>query len=309
MTLPNTTQLHRLPSIRSLLAFNAVAEHLNQVRAAQSLSLTQSALSRQIKSLEDHLGVVLFERTSRGLNFTQEGELLYDYTKRSFSLLNEGISRLVLNIERQTLVISVARSFAERVLAPRLHAFLELHPWIDLHIDVHRYYADIESSGADVSIRLGDGNWPRHQPMQLTQDFVVAVCAPATAGFLEGRSPGDLTGCFLYVNQERDYRSLWNDRNPTEAIGNYSGVLKFNDSSTLMAALEAGMGVTLTRHCLVSDALHGGRLVRLWQTSMQDELNYYAICSQRTAHRRSTGLFIDWLREVFAQEGWGHAIR
>jgi len=108
MSSANTFPLQRIPSLRSLLVFDTVARHLNQVRAAESLSLTQSALSRQIKALEDHLGVTLFERNSRGLKFTQEGELLYDFTRRSFELLNEGLGRLVLNVERQTLVVSAA---------------------------------------------------------------------------------------------------------------------------------------------------------------------------------------------------------
>lgn len=299
MSLPNTTHLLRVPSLRSLFVFNVVAEHLNQVRAAQSLSLTQSALSRQIKSLEDHLGVLLFERTSKGLCFTQEGELLYDHTKRSFSLLNEGLGRLVLNVERQTLVVSAARSFAERVLAARVGEFVELHPWIDVRIDIHRYFADMESSGADISIRLGDGNWDEHLHVRLTDDYLIPVCAPDRANFLAGRNPGNLLGCFFYVNQERDYLERWNKDNPDEKISGFNGMLKFNDSSTLLAAVESGSGVAITRYSLVKDAIERGRLVRLWLGSAHDGLNYYALRSQRTAHRRSTTLFLDWLGTVF----------
>ncbi|ETF03487.1 hypothetical protein W822_09275 [Advenella kashmirensis W13003] len=272
---------------------------MNQVRAAQSLSLTQSALSRQIKSLEDHLGVLLFERTSKGLCFTQEGELLYDFTKRSFSLLNEGLGRLVLNVERQTLVVSAARSFAERVLSARVGDFVELHPWIDVHIDVHRYFSDMDSSGADISIRLGDGNWDDHLQVRLTDDFLIPVCAPDRASFLANRSPGDILGCIFYINQERDYLERWNKENPNEAISGFNSILKFNDSSTLLAAVESGSGVAITRYSLVKNAIEQGRLVRLWHGSAHDHLNYYALCSHRTAHRRSTTLFLDWLGSVF----------
>lgn len=299
MTLPNTPHLSRLPSLRSLLVFNVVAEHLNQVRAAESLTLTQSALSRQIKSLEDHLGVVLFARTSKGLCFTQEGELLYDFTRRSFSLLNEGLSRLVLNVEQQTLVVSVARTFAERILAARLGNFVELHPWVDVRIDVHRYYADIESSGVDVSIRLGDGNWTNHHHIRLTEDLLIPVCAPSRASFLAGRNPGDILGCFFYTNQERDYLDFWNKSNPEAILTGFNGILKFNDSSTLLAAVESGSGVTVTRYSLAKDAIEQGRLVRLWHGTAHDGLNYYALRSHRTAHRLSTTLFMDWLQAVF----------
>lgn len=287
-----------MPSLRSLLVFDTVARHLNQVRAAESLSLTQSALSRQIKALEDHLGVALFERNSRGLKFTQEGELLYDFTRRSFELLNEGLGRLVLDVERQTLVVSAARSYAERVLAPRLGDFVRAHPWIDVRIDVHRYYADIEASGADISVRLGDGNWPGYDALRLSEDGLIPVCAPAVAQALRGGEPGDVAGHLVFRNVERDYVEQWNRCNAQAAFVNEHAVLKFNDSTTLLSALEAGQGVTVARMSLVADALARGVLVRLWSGEARDDLDYYAISAQRTAHRSATVLFMEWLRET-----------
>ncbi|WP_454689704.1 LysR substrate-binding domain-containing protein [Achromobacter aloeverae] len=294
----NTFPLQRMPSLRSLLVFDTVARHLNQVRAAESLSLTQSALSRQIKALEDHLGVALFERNSRGLKFTQEGELLYDFTRRSFELLNEGLGRLVLDFERQTLVVSAARSYAERVLAPRLGDFVRAHPWIDVRIDVHRYYADIEASGADISVRLGDGNWPGYDALRLSEDGLIPVCAPAVAQALRGGRPGDVAGHLVFRNVERDYVEQWNRCNAQAAFVNEHAVLKFNDSTTLLSALEAGQGVTVARMSLVADALARGVLVRLWSGEARDDLDYYAISAQRTAHRSATVLFMEWLRET-----------
>lgn len=303
MSSANTFPLQRIPSLRSLLVFDAVARHLNQVRAAESLALTQSALSRQIKALEDHLGVTLFERNSRGLKFTQEGELLYDFTRRSFELLNEGLGRLVLNVDRQTLVVSAARSYAERVLAPRIGAFVRAHPWIDVRIDVHRYYADIEASGADISVRLGDGNWPGYDALQLSDDGLIAVCAPVVAQALREAAPGDVAGHLVYRNVERDYVEQWNRCNPAAVFVNEYATLKFNDSATLLAALEAGAGVSVARVSLVADALAHGGLVRVWPGEARDELDYYAISAQRTAHRSSTVLFMDWLRETLILPG------
>ncbi|MFC4276810.1 LysR substrate-binding domain-containing protein [Achromobacter aloeverae] len=295
---PNTFPLQRMPSLRTLLVFDTVARHLNQVRAAESLALTQSALSRQIKALEDHLGVALFERNSRGLKFTQEGELLYDFTRRAFELLNDGLGRLVLDVERQTLVVSAARSYAERVLAPRLGDFVRAHPWIDVRIDVHRYYADIEASGADISVRLGDGNWPGYDELQLSDDGLIPVCAPGVAQALRDARPGDVAGHLVFRNMERDYVDQWNRCNPEAAFVNEQATLKFNDSTTLLSALEAGEGVTVGRVSLVADALARGALVRLWSGEARDGLNYYAICAQRTAHRSATVSFMAWLRET-----------
>lgn len=295
MTSTNTP-LHRLPSLRALLVFNTVALHLNQVRAAEALSLTQSALSRQITGLEDHLGVTLFTRNARGLAFTQEGELLYDFTQRAFDLLNDGLGRLVLDKERQTLVVSAARSYAERVLAPRISSFIEMHPWIDVRVDIHRYYADIDSSGADISIRLGNGEWDGYEKLRLSDDRLIPVASPHVAQALAALRPGDLAGKLLLRNLERDYIAAWNDANPGEALAGSSMAVKFNDSATLLAALESGSGVTITRLSLVADALASGRLQRLWSGSAKDGLDYYAVCAPRALHKSTTTLFMQWLR-------------
>lgn len=87
MSSTNTSLLRNLPSVKALLFFDVVARHQNLVRAGEELHLTQGALSRQLKALEEHLGVTLFVRGSRGLKFTQEGELLYDYSRRAFETL------------------------------------------------------------------------------------------------------------------------------------------------------------------------------------------------------------------------------
>ncbi len=300
MTASNTSILSRIPSLRSLLVFNAAARHLNQVRAAEELCLTQSALSRQLKSLEEHLGVQLFERGPRGLRFTQEGELLYDFTSRAFSLMGEGVSRLGLSTERHTLVVSVARSFAQRVLAPRLGEFVAAHPQIDLHIDIHRYYADLESSGADISIRLGGGDWDDYHSVKITDDALVPVCAPQVAERMKGRAdiPDDIA---VLRNREREYLDAWMlhprvRRIPVE--GRMS--LSFNDSATLIAALEGGIGIAVSRSSLVADALDAGLLVRPFEGEVKDGLDYYAVSSPRSRRNAVVMLFMQWLDARFA---------
>ncbi|WP_442596877.1 LysR substrate-binding domain-containing protein [Parapusillimonas sp. JC17] len=299
MTASNTNILSRIPSLRSLLVFNAAARHLNQVRAAEELCLTQSALSRQLKSLEEHLGVQLFERGPRGLRFTQEGELLYDFTSRAFALMGEGINRLGITTERHTLVVSVARGFAQRVLAPRLGEFVSAHPQIDLHIDIHRYYADLESSGADISIRLGVGDWDDYHSVKITDDALVPVCAPPIAERIKGREdiPDDI---IVLRNREREYLDTWMlhprvRRIPTE--GRMS--LSFNDSATLISALESGVGIAVSRSSLVSDALESGSLVRPFEGEIKDGLDYYAVSSRRSRRNAVVSLFMQWLEAKF----------
>ncbi|GAA4324090.1 transcriptional regulator GcvA [Pigmentiphaga soli] len=278
--------LTRLPSARGMLAFNITARHLNLVRAAQELGITQGALSRQIKALEDHLGVRLFERHARGLAFTQEGELLYDFTRRGFETLGAGIGRLTLRAERQTLVLSVARSFALRVLIPRLAEFTQAHPHIHLNLDIHRYFADIATSGVDVSIRLGAGDWQDCRVTRLTRDRIVSVCAPSLQAqlgdpVLRARVP-------LLRNVERDYPMHWN-----AGIGDAR--IDFNDSASMLAAAEAGMGVAVSRTSLVADAERRGKLVRPTDHDTRDGLDYYAVCTENAYRKPSVQAFCAWV--------------
>ncbi|NYT25465.1 LysR family transcriptional regulator [Alcaligenaceae bacterium] len=299
MTPSNTSVLSRIPSLRSLLFFNAAGRHLNLVRAADELRLTQSALSRQIKALEEHLGVRLFERGPRGLRFTEEGELLYDFTSRAFLLMDQGVSKLAATAGRHTLVVSVARSFAQRVLASRLGGFVSANPEVDLRIDVHRYYADLESSGADISIRLGKGDWHDYHSVRITDDVLIPVCAPGVASRLaeQGRIPETT---ILLRNRERDYVGSWAAQQPEMPFHiDRLPSIDFNDSATVISTLESGTGITVTRSSLVADALEEGTLVRPFAGEVKDGLNYYAVQSARSTKNAVVKRFMQWLDATF----------
>jgi len=291
--------LRNLPSLKALLFFNTVAKHLNLVRAGEELHLTQSALSRQLKSLEAHLGVELFRRGPRGLAFTQEGELLYDYSKRAFEMLGVGLRHLSVVTERETLIVSVARTFAVRVLASRISTFLAENPWIDLHVDIHRYFADLESSGADVSIRLGNGDWEAARIQQLTSDVIWAVAGVDLKSGMSNNQ--NLTSdALLLRNSERDYWEAWLKNGCTNLTRNDTLMLHFNDSATMLEAAQTGAGFCLTRSSLVIDSLNKGLLARITDDELHDGLNYYAICTGRAAQRKAVNLFMNWLQVEFS---------
>jgi LysR family glycine cleavage system transcriptional activator len=300
MSSTNTALLRSLPSIKALLFFNTVARHLNLVRAGEELHLTQGALSRQLKALEEHLGVDLFKRGPRGLSFTQEGELLYDYSRRAFDTLSSGIRHLSVDAARETLVVSVARSFAIRVLAGKVAGFVQANPWIDLRIDVHRYFADLESSGADISIRLGSGDWQGYRMLALTDDRIGAVCSPRLARKLEKlKASSPVAGNMLLRNAERDCWEKWHESGNRKVDLEGTPAIHFNDSATMLEAVEAGAGMCLTRLVLASGSLSAGTLTQLWGQELHDGLRYYAICAQRSNGRRAVDLFMTWLASEF----------
>lgn len=297
-TLTQTALIRRMPSMKALLFFNVVGKHLNLVRAGQELHLTQGALSRQIKMLEQHLGVTLFRRMPRGLAFTQEGETLYAYSQQAFGTLNAGLQRLSLVAGRQTLVVSVARSFAMRVLASRLPRFVQAYPWVDLQIDTHRYFADLETSGADISIRLTDSYFETgYHHRQLTDDVNWMVATPAVARRMKtGKAQDQPLLPVLLRNSERDDWGRWLAAGNRFVQANEAS-MQFNDSATLLQAVEAGLGFCVTREALVRDAIEAGTLVRVWKQEMRDGLCYRAISVPRG--KPALEPFLQWLDQEF----------
>ena len=306
MSTPDVALLRNLPSLKALLFFNTVARHLNLVRAGEELHLTQGALSRQLKSLEDHLGVALFRRGPRGLAFTQEGEILYDYSKRAFDTLGAGLRHLSVVTDRESLVISAARSFAVRVLGMRIARFIEANPWVDLRVDTHRYFADLESSGADISIRLGGGDWDGYRMQALTDDAVWAVARADVAGQLAGAAAlPEQARPLLLTNTERDYWAAWlgGGHDIGIGIGRDVRMLRFNDSATMLEAVQAGAGFCVTRASLAREAVRAGALVRIGTGEMHDGLRYYAVCAPRSGAKKAADLFMRWLGLEFGAEG------
>lgn len=300
MSSGNTDLLRTLPSIKALLVFNTVAKHLNFVRAAEELHMTQSALSRQVKALEEHLGVMLFKRGPRGLSFTQEGDLLYDYSRRAFDTLGTGVRHLSLSAGRETLVVSVARSFADCVLCRRIGDFVKLNPWVDLRLDVHRYFADLDSSGVDISIRLGAGSWDGYRTLAISDDRIGAVCAPYLVKHYEKVRPSDtLKEGLLLRNIERDYWQKWQESGNLTPDLDASPAIRFNDSAPMLEAAKGGAGLCLTRLTLASDSLAEGTLKKLWDQELRDGQRYYAVCAKRTNARRAVELFMQWLESDF----------
>ena len=295
--------LRRLPSMKALLFFNTVGKHLNLVRAGQELHLTQGALSRQIKTLEVHLGVELFRRLPRGLAFTEEGEVLYAFCQSAFDTLNSGLQRLSVVADRQTLVVSVARSFALRVLSSRLPRFTQAYPWVDLQVDTHRYFADMETSGTDVSIRLGKSDLSASPTQVLTDDAIWAVATPAISRRIRARTRGgDVVRPALLMYSERDDWNNW------LAAGHKSvpldgATLRFNDSATMLNTAEAGMGFCVVRACLARDAIEAGRLVRVWSNELHDGLRYFAISTLRP--KPAIKPFLAWLATEFCATAAG----
>jgi DNA-binding transcriptional LysR family regulator len=283
MMTDHTDLPERLP-LRSLYVFEAAARHRNMVRAAAELGMTQSAVSRHIKALEDQFRERLFQRGPRGLTLTEAGDVLSSYVARGMAEIGAGFQRLWQPRLRATLEVECSRTFALRILAPRIGSFIAAYPWIDLRVNSHRYYSDAEKSDVDVSIRLGAGLWPNSVITPLSAEALFPVCAPGLAAGAEMLPY--LQSAVLLHYSERAHWANW-----LRAAGLPEGLAamgpRFSEMSIALAAAEAGQGLAIARRSHVIDAMAEGRLVRPF-TAVDDDHEGYFLVTKYAAQQRST---------------------
>ncbi|MGG5890962.1 LysR substrate-binding domain-containing protein [Falsiroseomonas sp. HC035] len=288
--------------LQALRVFDASARHLNMGRAAAELGITQGAVSRQIKLLEERLRERLFVRGPRGLSLTEAGDLLADYVRRGLDQLEAGLARIGQPRTRTTLAVNAARTFAMRVLAPRIGDFVMRHPWIELRLETHRYFAQLHGADVDVAIRAGNGDWPGHVVQPLTREVMFPVCAPALWGkTAQAMQPGAfLAGSVLLHYAERPY---W--RNWLEAADLDPGIAergpRFSETALALASAEAAQGVAITWGSLVADALVTGSLVQPFASTFDDGTGYYAVMTEAASRRSPVQAFTAWLRQSLDQ--------
>lgn len=295
MTHDGNKILARLPSLRTLFIFDAAARHLNLVRAADELGLTQGALSRQIKQLESHLGVELFVRLPRGLDLTEAGDILRNYCQLGFKELGEGVSMVSGTRQRQNLRIAVARSYATRILSHRVQSFVNRYPWIDLVIDGHRHLIDLPTNQADAAIRVGDGRWSDVQGEKIEDDPLLLVASAeleALYGTQDVVSLSEKVPLLHFV--ERPYWDIWTDAAGVNLTGRLRNI-RFSESVMMIEAAEAAQGMAVARRSLVREALHLGKLVQLSPIEVDDGVGYYFCASPEALRRETVRNFREWI--------------
>src|SRR5690606_38746878 len=171
-------RMKRLP-VGPLRAFDVAARHLNLSAAAEEMNVTHAAVSRQVKQLEQRLGVKLFERLPRGLKLTAHGALLAEGTRQAFDRLASAIADVSVPAVRRKLTISTFASLSARWLMPRVGSFAALFPDVDLQVVTGTRLVDFAREDVDIGIRFGGGNYPGLHVVPLFKPREIAVCAPS----------------------------------------------------------------------------------------------------------------------------------
>ena len=259
-------QVPRLP-LNTLTAFRAVAEMQNLRAAAEVLNLTHSAVSQQVRGLEEQLGFSLFERRGRRVVINPAGQALLRSVQAALALLDDGVQAAAAAAggESQHLRVTVLPSFANRWLLPRIGSWREQYPELPLEIDASFHTIDLQREGFHAAIRQGKGPWPGLVSERLfEQPPIIVVGSPSAARRLLGAQPAALAREPLLGDAD-----LWKDWFAAAGLRvNVRPVAVFNDAGLMLQATEQSLGLALSREILAADALCDGRLVRLSPTSI-----------------------------------------
>ena len=287
---------HHVRHLRGLQAFDVAATNGSLSNAADELAVTHGAISRQIKQLEEHLGVTLFNRRSNGVELTEQGARLHEATQRAFMALREGISDIKRVENTQSITISLSASLATKWLVPRLTSFRNAHPGLSVYLDTNDEIIDLQASQTDVALRYGTPEWGDLHCERLTREELIVVAAPKLAAdHVLPLRPDEVTSLPLLsdeFNPAWDRWALGNNLNPDRVA---RPVLRFADSAVLITAAIDGHGVALARRLLVKDDLEAGRLVRLDNSITKPDRALYFVCRSGDQDRLPIRRFRSWL--------------
>ncbi|HUQ75181.1 MAG TPA: transcriptional regulator GcvA [Burkholderiales bacterium] len=295
-----------MPSLDLLEGFEAAARHLSFTRAGEELFITQSAVSRQIKELEDQLGVALFHRRHRALALTEAGQQFYAAAAQVLTTMRTATSRLKEHGARRPLSVTTTASFAALWLIPRLAGFRRTHPGVDVRITADTRVQDLERDGLDVAIRHGPASLAGPNALRLFGERVFPVCSPRLLKKTPLRQPAELKNHTLLQYDDPDARHPWlHWKTWLEVAGiadlRPAGTLSFSGYEQIIPAAVAGHGVALGRTPLVKDLLAAKELVAPFQSTADPARAYFAIVSKNAAERPEVADFVGWLKEEAAR--------
>jgi LysR family glycine cleavage system transcriptional activator len=287
----------RLPSLNGLRAFEAAARHLSFTQAASELNVTQTAISHQIRRLEEELGIRLFVRKNRALALTPEAREYLPGIRAAFNDLRLATDRLLRKDADNVLTISTLASLAAKWLLPRLSAFQEVHPDIDVRITTSTGLIDFASGDVDAAIRYGRGHWPGLRSEWLMADEMFPVCSPALlTGKRPLRSPEDLRDHALLHNTNNgdDWRLWLTAAGLPPDISKQPGITFDLILMTVQAAID-GMGVAMGRTSYVKDDIAKGRLVVPFDIALPADAGFYLVSPEGTPDSPKLRAFRQWL--------------
>jgi LysR family glycine cleavage system transcriptional activator len=286
-----------LPSLNGLRTFEAAARFLSFTQAAAELNVTQTAVSHQIRRLEDQLGINLFIRHNRALSLTREAEDYLTSVHAAFEDLRRATARLCRPEHDGRLTVSTTASLATKWLVSRVAAFQDANPGMEVRITTSTHLVDFRREEVDIAVRYGRGHWPGMRAHWLMAERLFPVCSPTLLKGVEPLSqPADLARhTLLHTTVSRDDWGLWlTAAGLPHSIAARRG-LTFDLGFLAVQAAVDGLGVALGRLHMVEADIAAGRLVAPFDTVLPQDAGYYVVTPEATADTPKLARFRDWL--------------
>ena len=307
--------MKKMPSLKSLQAFEAAGRHLSFTEAARELNVTPGAISQQMRTLEDFLEIKLFKRMNRSIVLTNDGQTFLPLISSGFEQFSEAVATLREKRSMGPLTITSAPSFVSNWLIPRLTKFKSEHPGIDVRIDTSDRLVDFKHEDIDVGIRFGNGVYPMLDTVFLFSFDLIPVCAPQL--MLQEHGLKKISDLKYHTLLHSNY-DAWDPSFPDWAMwlkvveaGDIDAGhgIYFNQSDLLFQAALNGQGVALLANVMAEPEIKTGRLVQPFTTRLPVKMNYHLVTSSAKARVAKVAAFREWIltESAYLRDETGHA--
>lgn len=292
------TRRHRLPPLDYLIAFEAAARLGGFTAAAERLNLSQAAISRQIKLLEEHLDVLLFYRGHRSVQLTVEGKNFLRHVRGALDAVEKGVDSLRETTRRPRVSLAATQSVSTLWLMPRLPLLRRDHPGLDIHLVSTDLDREALSNEHDLIILRGEGQWQEFEAELLLDEEIFPVCAPGYADRKSLYSLEALEQCtFVEVASHHTEWMDWKRWLASCGFPEISGAggLVFNTYALAIQAAVDGLGIALGWRHLVDGHLAQGTLVRPLPNSISTTSGYFLLRSRSNQLSPASQSVRSWL--------------
>ncbi|TLU67513.1 LysR family transcriptional regulator [Thalassotalea litorea] len=291
----------KLPPAHLLVVFEAAGRHQSFKKASAELFITPSAVSHQIRSLEEFLGFELFQRDKRGVSLNAAGQSYLNVVSMSLQKLEHATRQLQNRFQSNTLKISTFPSLSRNIILPKLASFQQQNPSLDIRIETSMNLLDLRYEDIDLAFRIGAGEWPDVAVEKIMDVEIIAVCSMS---FKEQNQLTDVSQITdVPLIDLAGFDNIWG--NWSKAVGN--GRLKvlpkltFNDYDASLQAAEQGLGIALAMTPIENYLLKSKILVDPFNLKADFPMSLYAVYRDADRQNHDIQTFISWVRQMLME--------
>lgn len=285
------------PPLNSLRVFEVVARHLSLVKAAAELHVTHSAVSQQLKLLEEYLDLTLIERHQGKLSLSDAGRKYAAELTSGFNIIRLATEQL-LAADNNIITINMLTTFAMRWLIPRLPEFQDRYPQLEIRLSTPSKEVDFKTESIDMAIYYGEGHWPSLHVDFLFDEYLVPVCSPALAAKYKKLSLlQTLVACKLIYVKTEERKNAWSAWLAALGLAEPKNAQRiyFQNSMQAIEAAINGVGIAMAPELFVREDIRSKRLVKLSTTIAKAPSSFYLVCPEISLKQKKIQLFREWL--------------